>query len=102
MVSDTAITGGSISLRDRVFRPKIEVSQDGLSLAGSAGDEFHGHRLIKEAKNRQNCSESAADYRGQTPNSITSRQALWEVAERHADVWQDKVNRVRVPLRTPG
>lgn len=52
MVSDTAITGGNISLRERVFRPKIEISSDGLALAGSAGDDFHGRRLVKEACSR--------------------------------------------------
>lgn len=48
MLSDTAITGGNISLRDRIYWPKIESAQ-GSSLLGFAGDYHHGQRIIREA-----------------------------------------------------
>src|ERR1700683_5342900 len=49
MVADTAITGDSLSVRDREHQPKIFVSQDGHALIGFAGDLFYGSRLSEHA-----------------------------------------------------
>jgi hypothetical protein len=48
MVADTAITGGSIALRDRVYMPKIEAAHNS-SLLGFAGDSHLGPRIIRAA-----------------------------------------------------
>jgi hypothetical protein len=49
MLSDTAISGGVIGLRDRSCYPKIEPSQDGRALIGFAGDKHLGSRIVREA-----------------------------------------------------
>ena len=49
MLSDTAITGPKIELRERQYLPKIEPSNSGTSLVAFAGDEHNGSRLIREA-----------------------------------------------------
>lgn len=48
MVADTAITGGSIGPRDRVYAPKIESAHD-MSLIGFAGDSHYGQLIIRSA-----------------------------------------------------
>src|SRR6266540_2743878 len=57
MVSDTAITGGDIPLRDREYEIKILPSLDGRALIGFAGDQHHGARILRSA------TESAAGHR---------------------------------------
>jgi ATP-dependent protease HslVU (ClpYQ) peptidase subunit len=54
MVSDAAITGGNIPLRDREYEIKILPSLDGRALIGFAGDQHHGARVLR------NAAESAA------------------------------------------
>jgi hypothetical protein len=50
MVSDTAITGGDISLRQRRYLPKVEVSRDKRALIGFAGNDAHNAaRLVAVA-----------------------------------------------------
>lgn len=44
MVGDTAITGGTISLRERKYMPKIEVGQNFPALIAFAGGPEHGSR----------------------------------------------------------
>lgn len=56
MVSDAAITGGDIPLRDREYEIKILPSLDGGALIGFAGDQHHGARILRSA------TESAAGH----------------------------------------
>ena len=49
MLSDTAISGGVIHLRDRMCYPKIEPSQDRRALIGFAGDKHLGSHIVREA-----------------------------------------------------
>ncbi len=49
MVSDTLITGGDISLRDRHYQIKCVPSNDAKALIGFAGDLHHGVRLMEQA-----------------------------------------------------
>jgi hypothetical protein len=49
MVSDAAITGGDIPLRDREYEIKILPSLDGKALIGFAGDQHHGTRILRAA-----------------------------------------------------
>jgi hypothetical protein len=49
MISDTAITGGVISTRQRAYQIKIVSSLDGHALIGFAGDRHHGARLMEAA-----------------------------------------------------
>jgi hypothetical protein len=49
MVSDAAVTGGNIDLRQRQYLPKIEVCQHGTALAGFSGDVEIGAHLIRSA-----------------------------------------------------
>lgn len=51
MVADTAITGGSISLREREYAPKVFPIQNGRALAGFAGDTHRGLSTILELEN---------------------------------------------------
>ncbi|MFZ0208232.1 MAG: hypothetical protein WAL59_19360, partial [Roseiarcus sp.] len=46
MVADTAITGGTLGLRERQNQIKIVPCADGKALIGFAGDYFHGTRLV--------------------------------------------------------
>jgi hypothetical protein len=48
MIADTAITGGTIDLRARYYRPKIEAAHN-TSLIGYAGDHYHGQRIVRQA-----------------------------------------------------
>jgi hypothetical protein len=48
MIADTAITGGSIDVRARYYRPKIETAHN-ASLIGYAGDHHHGQRIVRQA-----------------------------------------------------
>jgi hypothetical protein len=48
MIADTAITGGTIDLRARFNRPKIEAAHK-TSLIGYAGDHYHGQRIVRQA-----------------------------------------------------
>jgi hypothetical protein len=46
MVSDTAISGGDIPLRERRYLPKVELSDDRRALIGFAGnDAYNAARL---------------------------------------------------------
>jgi hypothetical protein len=49
MVSDTLISGGDISLRDRHYQIKCIPSDDTKALIGFAGDTHHGNRLMEQA-----------------------------------------------------
>jgi hypothetical protein len=49
MVADTAITGGSVDLRDREHQLKVIPSRDGRALFGFAGEPVNGARLIEQA-----------------------------------------------------
>ncbi|HWA50678.1 MAG TPA: hypothetical protein VG742_20585, partial [Dongiaceae bacterium] len=49
MVADSAITGGPISLRDRVDEIKV-ISLPGSAAVAFAGDSFHGRRALHEAQ----------------------------------------------------
>lgn len=49
MVSDTLVTGGDISLRDRHYQIKCIPSNDTKALIGFAGDVHHGARLMEQA-----------------------------------------------------
>lgn len=60
MVSDTAITGGTIGARERVYGIKIVPSQDGRALVGYSGDAHHGTRLVDSAASVSGPSEAIA------------------------------------------
>jgi hypothetical protein len=49
MVADTAITGGSVEVRDREYLLKVIPSSDGRALLGFAGGAEHGSRFVEEA-----------------------------------------------------
>jgi hypothetical protein len=49
MVGDTAITGGTIGLREREFMPKIEVGKTFPALLGFAGGADHGSQTARTA-----------------------------------------------------
>jgi hypothetical protein len=49
MVSDTAVSGGELEVRDREYELKVVPSRDGRALLGFAGDVHHGVRLVEEA-----------------------------------------------------
>lgn len=58
MVSDAAITGNAIPLREREYAPKIEVSNDGKALIGFAGPVPSGPQAIRSVVN-ENAPQSA-------------------------------------------
>jgi hypothetical protein len=47
MISDAAITGGDVPLRDREYEIKILPSLDGRALIGFVGDQHHGARMVR-------------------------------------------------------
>jgi hypothetical protein len=49
MVSDSAISGGEVPLRDREYEIKIVPSNDGKALVGFSGDHYHGTRIVEQA-----------------------------------------------------
>ncbi|SEE46253.1 hypothetical protein SAMN05444161_5841 [Rhizobiales bacterium GAS191] len=49
MVGDTAVTGGTIDLRERKFVPKIEIGRRFPALIGFAGDPEIGARIARAA-----------------------------------------------------
>ena len=58
MVSDTAITGGTIDLRRREYLPKIEPSKARNELVGFAGDPDLGARLVRSAAKEETPSKA--------------------------------------------
>lgn len=61
MASDTAISGGSLDLREREEALKITPSDDGQALIGFAGDKHHGLRCL-EAVAKIPASEAGAEW----------------------------------------
>jgi hypothetical protein len=60
MVSDTAVTGGTMQLRDREYQPKIEPSNNRMALVGFCGDVHHGTRLLRLACNQDSPATALA------------------------------------------
>jgi hypothetical protein len=66
IMSDAAITGGTLDIRNREYQLKIVPSIDSRALIGLAGDQHHGQRLMYSASTMPSCSVAIAALREET------------------------------------